>query len=234
MHKSSRHSNKGCVGNEDAPTVISCAHFLDKRGLWTSSPQALFVSHRQCIGRKGRKMKIRILYDNKPTYLEVQDEDCTVMIDADYEGRLSSAKDNETVIRRSVQEIMDEHFNKPEYNNWHKFCRHRGMPKKPFRKDVEATDEFDPMDYFPDNSDEEMREKKAEYEYMCDIIRKSLKEKQVELLIAIILDEVSVSEYAQREGVTVSAISHRIKIAKKNFKKAFPNPQLTPLHKANR
>lgn len=69
-------------------------------------------------------MKIRILYDNKPTYLEVPDEDCTVMIDADYEERLSFDEDKETVTRRSVQEIMDERFNKPEYNNWHKFDRH--------------------------------------------------------------------------------------------------------------
>jgi hypothetical protein len=53
MHKSSGHSNKGCVGNEDAPTVISCAPFLDKRGLWTSSPQALFVFRRPLPGRKG-------------------------------------------------------------------------------------------------------------------------------------------------------------------------------------
>ena len=40
----------------------------------------------QETGKKARKfMKIKILYDNKPTYLEVADEDCTVLIDADYE-----------------------------------------------------------------------------------------------------------------------------------------------------
>jgi RNA polymerase sigma-70 factor (ECF subfamily) len=50
--------------------------FLDKRGLWTSSPQALFVSHRQCLGRKGRK-KVKIKYknaDGKIIELEVSDE----------------------------------------------------------------------------------------------------------------------------------------------------------------
>lgn len=35
MHKSSEHSDKDCVWNEDAPTVISCALFLDKRNLDT-------------------------------------------------------------------------------------------------------------------------------------------------------------------------------------------------------
>jgi DNA-directed RNA polymerase specialized sigma24 family protein len=102
------------------------------------------------------------------------------------------------------------------------------MPKKPFRKDAEAEDESDHMDYLPDNSDEETREKQAEYEYVCDIIRKTLKEKQAELLIAIVLDGVSVSEYAKREGVSVSAISHRMETAMKNFKKVFPKSSTYP------
>lgn len=42
------------------------------------------------VRRKGCKMKIRIQHDNKSIYLEVSDEDCTVMIDADYEDCLSS------------------------------------------------------------------------------------------------------------------------------------------------
>ncbi|NLC85430.1 MAG: hypothetical protein GX680_00605 [Bacteroidales bacterium] len=51
--KSSEHSDEDCVWNEDAPTVISCAHFKDKRSLWSSSPQALFVFRRPMQGRKG-------------------------------------------------------------------------------------------------------------------------------------------------------------------------------------
>ncbi|ACL77156.1 ECF-type sigma factor [Ruminiclostridium cellulolyticum] len=173
-------------------------------------------------------MKIRIMYDNKPTYLEVPDEDCTVMIDMDYEDRLTCAEDKETVTRRSPQEIMDERFNKPDYNNWHKFDRHRGMPKKPFRKDDESEDATDHMDYFPDNTDEVTREKQEEYEYLCEIIRKTLKEKQAELLIAIFLDGVSVTEYAEREGVSKSAISHRLDTAKKNLRKVFPDSSTFP------
>ena len=73
------------------------------------------------------------------------------MIDSDYEERLSSAEDKEAVARRSVQEIMEERFNKPEYNNWHKFNRHYGEPKKKFRKDDEAEDKSDVMDSFSDN-----------------------------------------------------------------------------------
>lgn len=162
------------------------------------------------------------------TNLEVPEGDFTVMIDADYEDRLSSAENKEAVTRRSPQEIMDERFNKPDYNNWHKFDRNKGMPKKPFRKDDQAVDETDHMDYFSDDTDEETREKQTEYEYVCNIIRKNLKEKQAELLIAIFLDGVPVTEYAKREGVDKSAISHRLKTAKKNFKKVFPKSSTFP------
>ena len=167
-------------------------------------------------------MRIRIQSDNKSIYLEVPDEDCTVMIDADYEDRLSSAEEDEMVDRRTVQEIMDERFNKPEYNSWHKFDRHRGMPKKQFRKDDEDEDKIDHMDTIPDYSDEESREKQAEYEYVCGILRKNLKPQQAEMLISIVLDGMPVSDYAKREGVSVSAISHRLETAKNNFKKIFP------------
>ena len=167
-------------------------------------------------------MRIRIQSDSKSIYLEVPDEDCTVMIDADYEDRLSSAEEDEMVERRTVQEIMDERFNKPEYNSWHKFDRRRGMPKKQFRKDDEDEDKIDHMDTIPDYSDEESREKQAEYEYVCGILRKNLKPQQAEMLISIVLDGMPVSDYAKREGVSVSAISHRLETAKNNFKKIFP------------
>lgn len=167
-------------------------------------------------------MKIRIMYDNKPTYLEVPDEDFTLMIDADYEDRLSCAEDKETVTRRSPQEIMDERFNKPDYNNWHKFDRNRGMPKKPFRKDDQAVDETDHMDYFSDSTHEETREKKEEYEYCCEIIRTILKPKHSEPFIAVYLDGMTMTDYAKSVGVSKSAISHRLATAKKNLKKVFP------------
>jgi RNA polymerase sigma factor (sigma-70 family) len=173
-------------------------------------------------------MKIIIRYNDKLTNLEVPDEDFTLMIDADYEDRLSTAEDKETVVRRSPQEIMDERFNRPEYNNWHKFDRNRGMPKKPFRKDDQAVDETDHMDYFSDNTDEETRERKEEYEYCCEIIRTILKPKHSEPFIAVYLDGMSMTDYAKSVGVSKSAISHRLNTAKKNLKKVFPESSTFP------
>lgn len=167
-------------------------------------------------------MKIKIQYENKITYLEVPDQDCTVMIDADYQDRLLTAEDKDAIVRRPMQEIMDERFNRPDYNNWHTFDRHRGEPKKKLRKDDENEDITDTMDTLGENTDEDDRNRRLEYNDICDRLRSSLKPKQAELLIAIYLDEVPVTEYARLKGVTVSAISHQLETAKKNFKKIFP------------
>lgn len=46
MHKSSERSNDGCVWNEDAPTVVSCAFFSATGACGHLQPQALLVSLR--------------------------------------------------------------------------------------------------------------------------------------------------------------------------------------------
>ena len=58
-------------------------------------------------------------------------------------------------------------------------------------------------------------------------VRLSSKNKQ-KLFIAIYLDGISVTEYAEREGVSKSAISHRLDTAKKNLKKVFPESSTFP------
>lgn len=162
-------------------------------------------------------MKLKIRYEQKYEILEVSSEEMWVSLSLEG-GEDLTQEEKETLI----QDAFEEQFNKLEYNNWHKFDRHRGMPNKIFRKDDEAEDKSDFMDYIPDNSDEEAREKQEEYERVCDIIRKTLKPDQAELLITIYLDQIPLTEYADRECVSVSAISHRLNTAKKNFKKFYP------------
>jgi len=102
------------------------------------------------------------------------------------------------------------------------------MPKKPFRKDDESEDATDHMDYLPDNTHEVARIKKEDYEYYCEIIRSILKPKHSEPFIAVYLDGMTMTEYAEREGVSKSAISHRLNTAKKNLKKVFPESSTFP------
>ena len=65
-------------------------------------------------------MQIKIRYDNHFQTVEVTEQECANMIRADYEERLAAAADPSTVQPRTMQEIMDERFNKPEYNCYHK------------------------------------------------------------------------------------------------------------------
>ena len=188
-------------------------------------------------------MKIRIRFDKKLTDVEIPDGDYTLMLDADYEMRLAEAPEHkkEKVIRcNTVQEMFDL-INKTEYNNWHKFDRYFHDPKKgksviggksffTHREDEEGSAEGvrSVVEYLPDHSDELKRGQVEEYEYICDIIHQTLKPDQAELIIAVYLDGVLATDYAEIKGVSKSAISHRLNTAKKNFKKVFPTSSTFP------
>ena len=62
-------------------------------------------------------MKIALYYEDKfhPAVLDVPDEECTVMIEADYQERLDAAEDKTTVKRRTAQEILDAEVNAPTF-----------------------------------------------------------------------------------------------------------------------
>mgnify|MGYP001118276565 FL=1 len=66
------------------------------------------------------------------------------------------------------------------------------------------------------------RDKQYEYEAVCGMLRKYLKPEQAELLIEIHINKVPKQEYAARNRITPSAVSHRLETAEKNFKKVFP------------
>ena len=97
------------------------------------------------------------------------------------------------------------------------------MPKTPYRKDEQGEDLTDHMDYIPVYTDLENQDKKNEYEYYCELLRKNLSHKQAEAFIAVHLDGIPANEYAESIGVHKSAISHRISSAKKKLKKIFPD-----------
>lgn len=64
-------------------------------------------------------MKIKVSYEdrNHPTVLDVPDDECEIWVEQDYQRRLEEAEDKDSVTRRTAQEIMDEEFNKPAFNN---------------------------------------------------------------------------------------------------------------------
>ena len=62
-------------------------------------------------------MKITLYYEDKlhPTFLEVSEEECTVMVETDYRQRMDAAEDKNAVQRRTAQEILDAEVNAPTF-----------------------------------------------------------------------------------------------------------------------
>lgn len=180
-------------------------------------------------------MKISIKYENtnenKPPVsmtIEVPDEDGTLMIEADYQNRIEEETDKESVKRRNVQEIMDEQFNKPLYNSWHKEHRHRGQIQTSFCKDDETEDESDGMETVPDYSDDINRTTRYEYEDVCQRIRQALGKKQdwADMFIAVRIDGMLIKDYALFCGDSEKNITQKLKRAEKKLRVFFQNRQI--------
>ncbi len=144
-------------------------------------------------------MKIRIQYENQSTTIDVPEEDFTVMIQLDYEKQLAEAGDPASAQRRSPQEIMNERFNKPDYNNWHTHNRHwdaDAIPSSIFggKQHLAAEPEDDggrhhfDMDEFPDLKAMEKQHNSVRDQELRAWIRKMLKADYAEMLIAIDMD----------------------------------------------
>ena len=180
-------------------------------------------------------MKIRVEYESNninqaPISMEVEvpDEDCVLMIEADYKNRLASATDKQSVKRREIQEIFDEDYNKPLYNSWHKERRHCGTIKTPFRKDDEDEDFGDGLDTIPDYSEEEARQRLYEYEDVCYKVRRALASKPewAEMFISIRINGMAIKDYARLIGDSDNNITQKLKRAEKKLKEIFENRQI--------
>lgn len=161
-------------------------------------------------------MKLKIRYENKYQTVEVNSEEMWISLSLESEENLTQ-EEKETMI----QEAFEERFNKPEYNNWHKFNRHRGNLKKQFRKDDEDAGESDGIDTVADNSQDEERSRKYDYEVLCQQIRKVLKSEYADVIIAVCLDDMTSEEYAQRNGLKRDAVYKRLQRAKKKMREIF-------------
>ncbi len=161
-------------------------------------------------------MKLKVVYENKAQYLEINDEELarlTVSLGINASGATHEEKE------QMVQEAFDAQFNRTDYNNWHKMERHWGNP--------ETKGDSDEKDYnnglgINDGYDQFAEEEKRwEEEEVRAKIRKTLPPLQADAVIAVYLDGVSVTEYAVAKGVTKSAISQRLETAKKKLKNIF-------------
>lgn len=170
-------------------------------------------------------MELKIRFDKYFQSIELSERETEEMwISLSIEKECDSQEEKEKLI----QEKFDEKFNKPELNNYRKHNRRTSMPEKPFRKDEQGEDLTDHMDYIPDYSDLENRDKRDDYEFYCDLLRKNLTIRQAEAYIAVYLDGIPANEYADSIGTSKSNVSHHLAAANRRLKKIFPNTSTFP------
>ena len=151
-------------------------------------------------GKECEKMKIKLYYEDKnhPTVLDVPDEECTVMVETDYRQRLASASDKTTVSRRTVQEILDEDFNKPTFNKNHAETRRHAS--------LEALTALDMEERFATESHAKTVERRI------DLFRamEKLQPQQRELLHRVYWEDASRAQIAREEGVKEADVNNRM------------------------
>lgn len=215
------------------PPLDFCAHFRIFRSLW-------FIFGRRLIlhsivpdhGRKGMQMKLKIRYENGYQTIELDEKSTQEMwVRFGFEDEKTEQGEKE----RRIQEVFDKRFNRPEYNNWHKFDRHRGYSKAQHGKDS-IEDEIDSSEPLMDEvaadrifrKDEIEHEKKEDYEAVCRWVRKILVKKPewADAFIAVSLNGESFRDYAARIGADENNITQKLKRAKKKLIENYKNRQI--------
>ena len=177
-------------------------------------------------------MKLKIRYENEMQILEL-DSAATeqLWVSLSLEGEGLSQEERE----QRIQDAFDEQFNRPEYNNWHKFDRHRGYSKAKSGKDSieDEIDSSEPlMDEVADDrifrKDKIEHEKKEDYEAVCWWVCKILAKKPewADAFIAVSLNDESIRDYAARIGADENNITQKLKRAKKKLRENYKNRQI--------
>ena len=142
-------------------------------------------------------MKIKVYYEDKnhPTILDIPDAECNIMVETDYRQRREAAEDKSAVKKRTLQEIMDEDFNKPNFNNnQSETRRHVLLSALDPKGESIAGDGNIPDEYFID--------------LHCAI--EKLQPQQKMLIHKIFWQGIKQVEIAKEEGVEEAAISRRL------------------------
>ncbi len=171
-------------------------------------------------------MKIKIRYENEYQTLVVETQEIEKWLNISI-----SEDESEEDYEKRIQEKIEVQFNRPDYNSWHKHNRHTGVAKcKSKDGTVEVNTEeailaraIDKSPFTKSIDDLETKlEHEHQYEYYCNWIRELLKPDSAEIVIAIVLDGLSVSEYSEQIGDTANNVSHRYRRAIKKLQKNFP------------
>lgn len=143
---------------------------------------------------------------------------------------ISITEESQEEYEQRIQDEIEERFNRPDYNSWHKHDRHSGDAKMKNNDGVVEvnTDEAimtraADQSIFTRDIDGliERIDHEWQYEHYCSYLREILKPDVADMVIAIAIDGYIVGEYATSIGDDANNVSHRYRRAIKKLKKSF-------------
>ena len=174
-------------------------------------------------------MKIKIRYENEYQTLEVENMELEKWLNISI-----SEDESQEDYEKRIQDVIEERFNRPDYNSWHKHDRHTGnayMKSKDGTVEVNTEEAimFRATDKSAFNSSINGVHNQLEYEDCCETLRSLLKPAVADMVIAIALDGYTVGEYATEIGDDDNNVSHRYRRAINKLKKVFQKNVLLTL-----
>ncbi len=166
-------------------------------------------------------MKIKIRYENEYQTLEVENVELERWLNISI-----SENESQEDYEQRIQDVIEERFNRPDYNSWHKHDRHTGnayMKSKDGTVEVNTEEAimYRAADKSAFNSSIDGVHNQLEYEECCETLRSLLKPAVADMVIAIALDGYTVGEYAAEIGEDANTVSHRYRRAINKLKKVF-------------
>lgn len=170
-------------------------------------------------------MIIKMRYEDKFQEVEVDAMDAGKWVNIDIDDCESVEE-----FEKRIQEQVDEQYNKPEYNIYHRETRHLGnaMYRNKDGSVEVNTDEAlirkaaDDSIFTKDMDElEERMERVYQDKHYRDKIRSLLKPDVADMVIAIAIEGKTASEYAELINDDANNVSHRYRRAIKKLEKVF-------------
>ena len=174
----------------------------------------LFVStclSAQDQAERCRNVKIKYKVEDKTMEFDLTVDDVKGWVNISIDD-----EDDENVIQEKVQEIVDDDYNKPEYNIWHRETRHIGFVKSVDNDGDEDIDSDESMYYAakdktPFIKDDFDRKEQEMREQFISMLRQFLDDDSIKMFIMLKLDGYSNIEYAEMTNDTPNNVSHKLR-----------------------
>lgn len=149
-------------------------------------------------------------YDTQEVEMEIEVSELTGWLSIEI-----AEEESEEELQKRIQAKIDEDYNRPDYNNWHRHNRHIGYSKAKYDDEETATGHFQEplMEEVKDKSlfyKEQLAYEKAEMYTQCsDLIRKACGKKQdvAEAFIKVTLEDYTIREWTKEKHPKTESMS---------------------------